>query len=303
MTLDIRQLLEKGHAARRAQHAAQEALKAGHARVGSAGIVAADGEVYGTCHRKAHARMIGIEIPADFQTEVMWEAGISNEGYWERTLDAADADRAGPTEMAIKHKIEGVSKEVLGTPDVGLKDPAGNPCMGLELKGVFGYTTAALVYLENTPKNDNLIQASAYSYMTGLPYALCYTSASYVKLDFYDKKKYIGLKSIPPFIRIFYMEWRDGVMFYRDEFQTEWVKTNITPQSIVDYYKLLEEMKQKKELGPRVVTNYVSGKEDKWGPNGACGLCEFRTACDRYDNDQDYEQWVATGHELKAAKQ
>ena len=301
MTLDIRQLLEKGHAVLQAEHRAKDDAKAGHGRVGSAGIVAADGNVYGTCHRKAHARMIGIEIPATFSTDIMWKAGESNERHWERILGKADADLAGADEMAVKHPIKGVSKEVLGTPDVGLKDPAGRPFMGLELKGIFGYTTAVSVYLENTPKNDNLIQAAAYSYMTGLPYALCYTSASYVKLDFYDKKKYIGLKSIPPFYRIFYMEWRDGVLFYRDEFQPEWVKTNITPQSIEDFYRLLEEMKQKKELGPRVVTNYVSGKDDKWGPHGACGLCELRHACDRYDSDKDYDQWVATGRELKAS--
>lgn len=303
MTLDIRQLLSKGHAALAADHAKKEEAQKGHPRVGSIGIVADDGEVYGVCHRKAHARQIGIEIPHDFHTDIMFKAGEGNETHWERILGKAGCDLMDGDEVAIKHKIDGVPLAVLGHPDVVLRDPAGNPFMGLELKGIFGYTTAVGVYLENTPKNENLIQSAGYAYMKGLPYALCYTSNSYVQLNFYDKKKYIGLKSIPPFYRIFYMQWRDKVLYYRDEFQAEWVKTNITPQAIEDYYRLLEEMKQQRDLGPRVNSNYVNGKEDKWGPNGACGLCELRSACDRYDGDKDYDQWVATGHELKAAKE
>jgi hypothetical protein len=294
MTINIRSLLEKGHAALAAEHAAKEQALRGHPRIGSAGIVAADGNVYGTCHRKALARELGIEIPAELHTDIMWKAGESNEWHWARILGKAGCKLMPTDQDKIKHKIEGVPLYLLGSPDVRiLADDTTGPVMGLELKGIFGYTTAELVYLRNTPKNDNLIQAATYSYCLGLPYALCYTNANYFPVNFFDRKKYDGLKSIPPFYRIFYMEWRDDVLWYRDETQEQWVKTIITPQAIEDFYRLKEEMKARKDLGLRVMTNYVGGKEDRWGPHGACGLCEFKAACDRYDSNKDYDEWLS----------
>jgi hypothetical protein len=290
--MDIRKLLTAGRTALRAEKAASEQEKLGHPRVGSAGIVVGD-DVFGTCHRKALARSLGIEFPAEEHTEIMWEAGIANEWSWQRLLTAAGCKIKPSDKTAVRRPIEGVPLPLLGSPDLVLvQEPDGRE-FGLELKGVFGYSTAALVWFENTPKNENLIQAATYAWALGRPYALCYTSASYVPVNFYDQKKYGGIKSIKPFQRHFYLEWREGdVLWYRDETQEDWVRTNITPKAIQDYYRLIEVMKAGQDLGPRVTTNYVNGKDDKWGPHGACGLCELARACDKYELDYDYVGWV-----------
>ena len=291
--LDIRQLLKAGHTALAKEHAESSADKAGHPRVGSSGIVAADGEVYGTCHRKALARSLSIESPQTLGTDIMWKAGEANEWHWERVLGRGYKDGIvlRHSDVPVRASIPGVKLEVLGHPDNVLADMNRKPIMGLELKGLFGDSTVVSVNFEGVPKNENLIQAATYSYFLQIPYALCYTRASWTTLNFYDQKKY-GVKSVPPFYRLFYMEWRDDVLWYRDERKEEWVKTLITPQAITDYYRLVEEMKEKRELGPRVTTNYVHGKPDRWGPHGACGLCEFKSACDAYDKNQDYSEWL-----------
>jgi len=293
--LDIRKLLEQGHEIMRQEHAAKEQEVLGHPRIGSIGIVADDDRIYGVCHRKGHARQLGIDTPVAFSQEILFKAGEANEDTWDLILSAAkrhpdsawNGKLLSHDDVPVKSHIPGVPLEVLGHPDKVLADDDGNPILGIELKGIFGYTTAISVYYENTPKNDNLIQSAGYSYFKKLPYVLAYTSPSWVKLQF-DRKKY-GDSNIKPFYRMFYLEWRDEVLWYRDEFQTDWVKTNITPQGIKRYYQLLEEMKQAKELGPRPTADYVHGKPNKWD---ACGLCEWKLACERYDQTKDYDGWI-----------
>lgn len=291
--MDIRKLLRDGHLALAQEHAAKSAAVAGHPRVGSCGIVTPEGKVYGVCHRKALARSLGIEAPQDLSTDIMFKAGEGNEVHWERILGAGYKGKIlKHADVEVKAKIEGVPLELLGHPDIVLGDENGKPLYGLELKGIFGATTAISVEMEGVPKNENLIQSATYSYFTGLPYALCYTSSAYVPVNFYDQKKY-GIKSIRPFYRIFYLEWRDEVLHYRDERSEIWVETNITPTAIKSYYQLVEQMKSAKVLGPRVSTEYLHGVADKWGPNGACKLCDFNSACARYDTTQDYDEWLS----------
>lgn len=297
--METRKLLEQGHEVLRREHAALDKTKLGHPRIGSVGIY--DGtDVYGVCHRKALARQLGYDTPIEFSQEILFKAGEANEVTWERVLAAArrheDCGWKGkllsPDEIAIKATIEGVPLELLGRPDLVLADENGVPIKGIELKGIFGYTTAVSVFFENTPKNENLIQAAAYSYFKQLPYELTYTCGIWVSMKPWDAKTY-GAKNIKPFYRVFHMEWRDDVLWYRPEFAADWVETNITPDRIKSYYQYIEQMKQTKSLGPRPTSNYVSGKTDRWGPNGMCGLCEWAPYCNRYDLDSDYDAWIA----------
>ncbi|MGJ8498477.1 hypothetical protein ACSFBZ_12955, partial [Glaesserella parasuis] len=64
-------------------------------------------------------------------------------------------------------------RPIMGHPDIVLKKD-GQAVLGLELKGIYGASTLEAV-LKGRPKNDNLIQAAAYSLYLNLPYALCYT--------------------------------------------------------------------------------------------------------------------------------
>jgi hypothetical protein len=88
------------------------------------------------------------------------------------------------------------------------------------------------------------------------------------------------------------MEWRDDVLWYRDETETEWVRTVITKEGIKDYYRLLAEMQTAKDLGPRVTGHYVSGEPHHFGEHAQCGLCSFKDACAAYDGDKDYDGFL-----------
>lgn len=287
--MNIRELLEQGQAAKDRLHAEKEKALLGQFRVGSAGCVSDDGEIYGTCHRIALARLMGHDKPVENSQKILFAAGEANEDTWAGLLGLSHKGALlRHSDCAVKHKFEGVDPFLLGHPDIVLGDEQGTPVLGLELKGIYGYTTAISVYYEDLPKNENLIQAATYSMALGIPYALCYTCPSWVKLQYYDTKKY-GDKNIKPFYRIYYMKWEEGRMFYRSELKTEWTRTVITESGIEDYYKLLAEMQTTKNLGPRPTSNYVHGQEAKYGP---CGLCEFAQACDRYDGNQDFDSWV-----------
>jgi hypothetical protein len=284
--MNIRELLLKGHAALAAKKAESEAAVQGHPRVGSGGWVSPDGQVFGNCHRKALARDLGLEPKADLSTEVMWRAGESNEWHWQRILQASGVNL---TEVQIDVEIPGVPKSLLGHPDLILADETGKPVMGVELKGIFGSSTANLVVLAGRPKNDNLIQCAAYSAFTGLPFALAYTCANYTSVPFGERKKHGGISTIRPFYKIFYTDWLDGKLRYRAEDSTEWVQTGITRQGIEDYYRLVAEMKEKQDLGPRPTADYLDGTTAKYD---SCGLCELRSACEAYDLSHEYSDWL-----------
>lgn len=288
MDFDIRKMLEQGHAALREQHAEGEKAKLGQFRIGNAGVVAADGKIYGACHRTTLARLEGIDQPSELSTEIMWKAGEANEDTWARILTAGNPDirLLRHDEVAVDSAITSIEPHVLGHPDIVIEQ--NGKVLGLELKGIYGTSTAVSVYYEHRPKPENLIQAAGYSYFRKIPYALCYTLPSWVALNFYDQKRY-GTKHILPFYRIFYMEWRDDVLWYRDETQTDWVRTVITPQGIEDYYRLVVEMRQKKELGPRPTADYADGSKNKWD---ACGLCWAKSACAAYDDNPDFDEWL-----------
>lgn len=290
--INVRKLLEAGHAALAAEHAKKEEKVKGHPRVGSIGCVA-DGNVYGVCHRIAHARQLGFEKPIELHTDIMFKCGgEATEWHWQRILTASGFQGKILSQDEVNHKIEGVPLPVLGHPDLKLLEDESGEQLGIELKGIFGASTAVQVYFECRPKNENLIQAAAYAYFLGIPYELWYTSASWISLAPWDKKTY-GVSSIKPFYRGFKLEWRDDVLFYKDETQENWVETCVSVEGILEYYRLVEEMKTG-DLGPRVSANYIDGKANKWGEHGNCGLCDFAKSCTQYDGSKDYDEWLAS---------
>jgi hypothetical protein len=221
--IDIRKILEKGQAELDRQHAEGEKAKAGFFRVGSVGAVGTDGEIYGICHRIALARSKGMDKPIEESQKILFMAGEANEDYvFEKRIAAGfDGKVLSHDQLKVLYDLPGTNRQVIGTPDKALADKDGNILMGCENKAVFGATTAVQVYYEGKPKNENLIQAAAYSMMLNVPYVLVYTSFNWVSMNFYDQKKY-GAKHIKPFDRMFYLRWVDDVLEYRDEFKEEW---------------------------------------------------------------------------------
>jgi len=291
-SINLRDLLIAGHEKLAEAHTEREIGKAGRPRVGSAGCVSDTGQIYGTCHRKAMLRQLGVESAIDFATRRMWQAGFGNEWSWEQILKASGFDGEVITQDSLDVTIDGVPLPVGGTPDVILKRNDGTE-VGVELKSVQGYTTFASVYFDKKPKNDNLAQAAMYSALRDTDYILAYSCGHWTKLMFHDKKKWNGkFGSVPAFDVIFYLGWDNDRLYYRHEAETEWVKTEFTKQGLLDYYRLVEELKQKKELGPRPLSDYADGSAHKYGPEADCGLCPFKAACENYDTHKDFDSWL-----------
>lgn len=279
MTAKTRQHLESGLAALATAKSRSESANATNLRVGSAGVVI-DGEVYGTCHRKALARQLGVEEQVGLPTHIMWEGGLAYESGWNRALAGV-----GKRDVELRVDIPGVPAPLVGHPDLVLDG------VGIEHKGVFSYSTAAQVWFESRPKNENLIQAATYSHFLNMPFELWYTSASYYSIPNYDKARYGG-GSIKPFYKGFALTWRmDGRLLYTPE-DGETVVTQVTGERIADFYRLVSEMPVREDLGPRPTATYLDGTPNKWGTLSACEFCPFKGSCDQYDRDKDYKQWI-----------
>jgi hypothetical protein len=299
MNIDIRALLDAGQAKLDADRAEQEKAKVGALRIGSSGIVTAKGEVKGTCHRITMARLLGKDKSVTRDTQIMWQGGEQLEEGFAKLLNLGHSGKVlRDKDISVDWTIPETTVRVLGRPDIVLADNDGKPLLGIEHKGVFGASTATAVWFERRPKNENLAQAAAYSMCLDVPFVLCYTSASWIGVNFFDQKKY-GEKNIRPFYRLFYLEWRNETLFYRCDDQEEWTETEITKTAITDYFKLVAEMAEAKDLGPRLNGNYVDGTPNKWAgkdgnPYTECKFCSFSTACQDYEDKRiSFDEWLS----------
>lgn len=280
--MNLRKLLEAGHEAQGAAKAIKEKENAGKLRIGSVGAVCADGEIRGVCHRVALLRKLGIEEKAGLHTKIMWNSGELSEINIERLLTAAGLTPTTQDSVTLP-VTEEVS--VSGHPDM-LVEVEGVK-YGIELKAIFSYNTASLVYLDKKPKNENLIQAAAYSMAADRPWILLYTNPNYFSVPFYDKKK-TQEKSLKPFYAIFYLRWENDFLWYRHE-DEEWTETVVTKEGIREYYQLVSEMEVQEDLGPRVVDSYVNGDKSKYGD--PCKFCFASAACNDWDNNKNFADW------------
>lgn len=287
--MDIRKLLELGQTAQNAEHAEAEVLKRGNLRGGSAGCIDDDGVIHGECHRKALARLKGVDKGHPSNRYIMFNAGNAVEDSWAAKLKAAGAVFRREDECPVVWQIPGTERIVTGRPDIliGVEGETFTPTFGIELKGVFSHSTAVSVELERRPVTKHVVQAGFYSMALGsLPYALCYTSASVIEVAYWAQKKFGKIKKLQPFYRFFYLSWDNGRLRYRDESSDEWVTTKFTAQGIADYYRFIVQMEEKEGLGPRPTAEFADGTPAPWD---ACGYCEFQPVCDTFEHD--YKQW------------
>jgi len=286
--VDILKLMEEGHNILQARRAEAEKAKAGNMRAGSAGCIGPDNAVYGNCHRKSLARLLGVDKAHDIPTQVMFQGGEQNEvAFMQVIKESWPGKILCDVEIPISFDVPG--GKVTGRPDMVLCDADGKPQFVIEHKGVFSTSTATSVWLGNEPKSEHLAQLSTYAAALGVPGAICYTNRSYIPVDnFFDKKKYPGAKKIAPFYKIFYIQFAaDGFLEYRADNANDFTKTNISFAGIKDYYTLVAEMRDNKVLGPRPSENDVMGNKLKWAP---CRYCDFKNACDNHENS--FDQWI-----------
>lgn len=282
---NIRQLLEASYNIKAVTGATKELANRGHPRVGSVGCVV-DDRVYGVCHRIAMLRKMGIEEKPSLSTRIMWTAGEDLEDRFAAHLEAGLGTAAikRHNEYEIRAAVPGVNKAILGHPDIVIEID-GKPILGIEHKGVFGGATAVSVWREGRPKNDNLIQAAAYSTFLGVPWELWYTCASWVNA--------YGGAPIQPFYKGFELFWGGGSgLSYQDQDNGEITDTCVTKQGILDYYRLVEEMPVAKDLGPRLCSDYVDGVKHKQSSEAGCKYCVFKSSCAQYDKSHDYDEWL-----------
>jgi hypothetical protein len=280
--INIRKLLVKGQAKLDTKHAEKERRLRGVYRAGSAGCIGDDGEVYGECHRVAHARALGHDKPVSDDRKIMFAGGETNEDTWERLLKGAWPEKNVIRGLEISRDEEW--GKIVGSPDIVLASDDNGPEVVLELKQVSALNSACQRELEGNPDPKHLVQAATYMWLMQLPGVLCYTNRSDHAVQFMAKK--YGTKKVLPFYRMFYLTIRDGRLYYRDEHKAEEVKTLVTVEGIQLYYKMLSRVVDE-GLGPRPSSKHVNG-----APAGydRCAYCDFQETCDQYEHR--YDAWV-----------
>lgn len=285
MTHWLDELLDAGRAAERAERQGGEAQKLGTMRGGNTGALV-NGKYYGKCARLSWLRSVGLELPIEPNTYEMFDAGYANEDIVARLLTASGTAFQQEEECPIEWVLPNGTK-VQGRPDVLVHQDGKST--GIELKLVSSIWTAKGVHYDLRPKSDHLLQAAHYAYQLGVPYTLTYISRCYWHLstapswlrdkfrgDVYDvdyREDGEPLR-IRPFRRHYDLEWRDDVLWYQTE-GTEWRKTRLTWQAVVDYYTIASQLGEATELpAPPCGVSIDGSKSYK-----ACDYCDLADVC------------------------
>lgn len=312
-------LLEAGTQALTDKSKAEESLKKGTLRGGTVGLVEpVEGgiEVSGTCHRQAMLRFLGIdlkEMEGESTRDLMFAAGRTNEDSWHEVLSASWPGKIlREEEVPIKWETKG-GTPVTGRPDIVLADLGGKLVRGLELKLVSSLWTARTV-LQGKPKTGHLVQAAHYMWKLSeqsgyeVPFELWYTSrvdwhvmgwaqkhfpkqedAASVYCEYSTNKDGVSeIKKVLPFTKGFELKFAQGQLQFREEGSKKWIDTIISCDRIEQYYELIEQSVEQKQLGPRPINLDYSGQRENWKQ---CDFCPLVSTCEQYE-DKGFETWL-----------
>lgn len=296
-------LFNKAREVNSAEYDEQAKKKLGTLRGGNSGCMVGE-NVIGTCHRKSLARFLGYDGTIDANTQSIFEQGFGNEAIWEghmaKTGYAMRCEEQIPIEWTTTTGIK-----VTGRPDVvlgrevspAIQDPSKDPIklfvpeLGLELKTIAAANSATGLYVEDKPKTDNLVQTAHYSMILGIPFILVYTWNGKVPVPHWAKKKknYLPdptMRELLPFKREYKLGWEDGNLYYINAkgFRTN---TDITQDGIKEYYDLVADMADKKDLYIRFRSSDFKGRP---GPFSMCDYCPWQEACDT--GEHDFDLWL-----------
>jgi len=273
-------------------------------RGGSVGAII-DGEVYGVCQRKAYLRYNGIDAPLDSEIELMTSQGEQNEEIWLADLRAGleGTDIEVLDQESFDCLWKGVDgKDGSGSPDVLLRKD-GKPIRALELKNISGIGKVKSTHYELIPDSTHLIQAANYSirmgdmYLDGTPldYDLVYSSRSLwhifamsdkVKKIIVDKGWDVQYNfgrpmSVRPFHRVYNLKWIDGKLAYWTDGLKKPVYTELTRESIDEYYRLVSTgIDETGDLGPVPITKDLRKKSTY----SQCNYCDYASVCETGEN-------------------
>lgn len=182
--------MARARARKRSDYKSQEGAKLGTLRAGSTGIMDAEYNSAGSCHRKAHLRQLGIEIEQpELHTQIMWEGGTGNESA---IYDLLIGD-LNPGEIILReeeipiHWLTSNGTAVTGRPDLVVCEPVScvdeksggvttvnRPIHVYEAKTINSVWVSRNVFLDGEPKIANLAQTAHYMWKLGCPGTLIY---------------------------------------------------------------------------------------------------------------------------------
>lgn len=310
--INIHRLLKEGVAINEAAAKEEEKKKLGTLRAGTSGILLADGKSVGACPRKAWIRSKGHTLEDhSFATQLMFQAGHSNEEQWMDLLRASYPHKILQEDEIPTKWTTSNGTAVTGRPDILLLDADNKPALVLELKLASSLWTVRDM-LAGKPKADHLIQAAHYSWQLGVPAELWYTSRAnfavtskdtwmtkqFPKIDepgaefctYNDKDE---IKSVNSVTRGYRLEWnaRGQLLVTAIPFPSEdahqQVFTNVTVDGIKKFYEEVSLIDTTQVLPKRPSNLHVDGSKM---PYSACNYCPAKPACDNWEK-KGFKEW------------
>lgn len=290
--------------------------EAGRLRGGSIGCDLADGRYTGTCKRAALARYLGAQAPYATakrrSTQLMFDGGHANEDAFIGKL--VKGMPPGYTilreeEFPIEWQVQGV--KATGREDIIILDPTGKPVCLVELKCVSSLPHELL--FGEAPKMDNLIQAGNYTYRTGIPVQLWYSSRVIHSLPdwpwvqalvpnerdagapgrpFVEYARSGKATKVIPFMLGFHVVWHEGYLYYTKasldpdaKAPTRWVRTPLPQAGLDTYYAgVLEQLSTQTLAAPPVPMDTAGKAKYK-----ACDYCDWNNICKA--TGDDFRSW------------
>lgn len=288
--LDIEAILLAGEKNLHEQKKQSEDLKRDILRGGNSGCIdLKTGDIYG-CHRAAIARALGLEDTIDYHSRLFFDAGEGIEEILRPKFEAGWTDVVKcEEEIPVKWTTE-AGHTVTGRPDFVLCDSKGDtyaPKVGIELKTIVSYNGMKRVWFDHKPEAKHVIQSAHYMWQHKCPWVLTYVSPARYMASLYDFKKMPreAKMKLHPFRVHFYLEYRNDQLFYK--FHEKETETIITTKGINDYYDLIKECIDTKQLFFHPVSKYIDGSDMPYNHEAYCTYCK---AVDEVGGN--FDDWV-----------
>lgn len=322
---DIGQRLIDGRKIARARYVDSDVLTLGNLRAGNTGIMSAEGEVAGMCHRLAHLRQLGISHdPPSSSTVIMFQVGTANEDIVYNDLKqtlAADEVILRETECPTSWTTPNGTL-VTGRPDTIIckkiligdeKNGATEqllPVLGLELKSIASVWTTRSVLIDGEPKLSHMAQAGHYAWQKNVPFRLIYKQYGLQELgEFavrffmtpgahgagvidYDERSGKPWR-VKPFELVYELTFsKEGYLRFRIEGSKKWMHTIVSKKDIERFFVFVSEMGPEKKLGPQPVNVSFSGEKNK---KSFCKDCTLKLTCQsvkKLTGEEQYDTWL-----------
>jgi len=286
--------LKLGHYKKQLRQRKESLEKVGILRGGNSSALYYN-KVIGINPKETLLRYLGMEMPIDFDSMLLLDAGFLNETAYESLLNEAGIKFKAEEEIPVQWFITTKSNKkvkVTGRPDCGILDKINDKlALILEHKQIAStWKTKELSHWGmGQPKPENVVQTAHYSWIHGnLPAVLVYCSRAWhalkTKKDLLlqpDHRALLGDEytwGVKPFMTLYDVTWDSNNLLFEGR------KTAIKPDGIKEYYELIANCAESKTI-PQ---NYYV---DIWGkPMNKKKREKY------YDwahiPEEDYEEWV-----------